>query len=215
MVTKTVLCGLCITVCNAVAVEAGVCNYRPSEVLGSGATTTTAIAAGSASAIGAGAKAAGVYTLVHASSGLTMVGGTWAGTSAAGTAGILAGTGGSIGTAVAFITAPATIAVGAVAAVGITAFEGACFFADTRIADYDEVDAIMRDIAVNASKEYFRYSPGKAGATDGKIFLRSPDGIPGVYDVFNIDKLYIVNGVLKYRDWGLNTTIGLIGQIKG
>lgn len=197
------------------AAQAAVCDYRPSAVLGSAATTSTATIAGGAAALGAGAKAAGVYTLVHASSGLTMVGGTWAGASAAGTAGIIAGTGGVVGSTVAVLTAPATIVAGAAAAIGIGAFEGACYFTDTKITDYDEVDAIVRDIAVTAPPRLYEYFPAREGRQDAVIRVRDPDFDEVRFDDYEVKNLYISNGVLRYRKIGLDRTIGIIGQITG
>lgn len=205
---------LVATLSAANSASASTCDYRPSVLLGPAATATTAVVAGGGAAAGAGAKVVGVYTLVHASSGLTMVGGTWAGASAAGTAGILAGTGGVVGSVVAFITAPATIVAGAVTAIGVGAFEGACYFKDTRITDYDEVNAIVRDIAVTAPSGLYRYFPGGSGLEEDMIRVRDPDTSEIRYDDYWVQDLYIVNGILKHRDWGRNTTIGLIGQIK-
>jgi len=203
-----------VTTLGTSSAYADVCDYRPSQVLGSATTATAAIITGGGATVGAGAKLAGVYTLVNASSGLTMVGGTWAGASAAGTAGILAGTGGVIGSVVAFVTAPVTIVVGAVTAAGIGAFEGACFFTDTRITDYDEVNAIVRDIAVTAPNDLYRYIPGQPSEQDDVIQVRDPDSPEVRYDEYRVENLYIVNGVLKHRDWGPNTTIGLIAHIQ-
>jgi hypothetical protein len=189
---------------------AGVCDYRPSQVLGAGATAAVIGGTGTAAAAGGAAKAIGVYTLVHATSGATMVGGTWAGASAAGTAGIIGGTAGVIGSAVAVVTAPVTIIAAGVAAASVATYEGACYFSDTRITDYAEVDAIVADIAVTAPPIDFKYLKGSQGARNGKIWVRSPEG----FDVYEISDLYIENGVLKVSGWGPNRTIGIVAAME-
>lgn len=227
MTIKRVLLQIAILAacCGSVA-NAGVCDYRPSSLIGGAGSTAVGGGAAGVAVIGAGAKAAGVYTLVHAASGLTMVGGTWAGTSAAGTAGILAGTGGAIGTTVAVLTAPATLVAGAATAVVVGSFEGACYFADSRITDYDEINAIVANIAVTAPRHLFRYYAGPEGEQEAMIQVRRvPEPEPSddqstsedeekIFDLYRVKNLYVVNGALKSRDWGPNTTIGLIGKIK-
>ena len=67
---------------SASQVYAEICDYRPSQLTGD-AITGAAVAGGAAvAAAGVGAKAAGIYTLVHASSGLTMLASTAGGASA-------------------------------------------------------------------------------------------------------------------------------------
>lgn len=212
-VTKLFLVGLCFSV-TAASAEAGICDYRPSAIIGAAASTALGAAASTVAVSGATANAVGVYTLVHATSGLTMVGGTWAGASAAGTAGIIAGTGGAIGTTVAVVTAPATITAAAVGAIAVGSFEGVCYFSDTRIVDYVEVDAIVQNIAVTAPEELYRYFPARDGREDAFIRVRDPDSEEVRFDDYDVADLYIVNGVLKHDGWVWNTTIGLIGEIQ-
>jgi hypothetical protein len=199
----------------AASVEAGVCDYRPSEMIGAAASAALGTAASTVAVTGATANAVGVYTLVHATSGLTMVGGTWAGASAAGTAGIIAGTGGAIGTVVAVVTAPATITAAAIGGIVIGSFEGVCYFSDTRIVDYREVDAIVQNIAVTAPEELYLYFPARDGREDAFIRVRDPDSEEARFDDYDVVDLYIVNGVLKHDGWVWNKTIGLIGEIQG
>ncbi|MFN4156981.1 MAG: hypothetical protein ACK4GO_01065 [Gemmobacter sp.] len=194
--------------------NAKLCDYRPSQLLGAGGTAAVAGAGGAAAGVGAAAKAAGVYTLVHATTGATMVGGTWAGASAAGTAGIIGGTAGLFGTVVAVITAPATIIAGAVTVAVIGTFEGACYFADTRITEFSEIDAIVRDIAKTAPPSLFKYMPHSGQRYHPAIRVRDPDASGVRYDVYEVRNLYIVNGMLMHRDWGFNTKIGLVGMIQ-
>lgn len=110
--------------------SAGVCDYRPSHLVGAAAASTVAGGAGATAATGIGMKAAGFYSLVHATSGLTMLGSTAAGASAAGTVGIIAGTGGLIGTIGAALMTPFVVVPAAVTAVGLGALEGGCYLVD-------------------------------------------------------------------------------------
>ena len=107
--------------------KAEVCDYRPSKLLGVGGTAGTTAATGTVGAFGAGANAAGLYTITHASSGAVMVGSTMAGKSAAGTVGIIGGTAGW-GSAVAVAANPLVWIPAAVIAVGVGGYEGVCWF---------------------------------------------------------------------------------------
>src|SRR5487761_2333224 len=89
------LLSLCCLVQPAIA---GVCDYRPSKIIGSVATGGVTSASGAAAAAGIGMKAAGLYTITHATTGAAMLGSSAAGVSAAGTTGIIAGTSGVLGT---------------------------------------------------------------------------------------------------------------------
>ncbi len=109
---------------------AGVCDYRPSELVGGKTTGAVAGGAGATAAAGAGMKAAGIYTITHATTGATMLGSTAAGASAAGTTGIIAGTGGVLGSIGAAIMSPFVLIPAAVVAVGVGAYEGGCYLAE-------------------------------------------------------------------------------------
>lgn len=215
-----------LAVTTASFAHAEICDYRPSQLLGS--TATGAVGTGSAAlaGVGVGAKAAGFYTLTHAATGATMLGSTAGGASAAGTVGIMGGTAGFLGTAAAVVTAPATIIAAAVTSAGVVAFEGGCyFFVDEQIDDYHEVYAIMKNLAENADPAYFKlviptglemwseesqinYLVGAKDA-DYKIVVGKGEG----QQTFFGENLYIINGVLKNRDWFRNTTIGNVGFI--
>lgn len=197
------------------AASASMCDYRPSRLASSAVATAAGVAGAGLAATGGAANAVGVYTLVNPVTGLTMVGGTWAGASAAGTAGIIAGTGGVIGTATAIVTAPVTIAAGAVVAVTVGAYEGACYFTDTRVTDYKEVDAIVRNIALTSPPELYSYEAGDEGQKNASITVRDPDSEDVRHDTYRVANLYVVNGFLKNRDWGPDTTIGIVGLIQG
>ena len=107
---------------------AGVCDYRPSKIVGGVSTGVVAGGTGAAAATGIGMKIAGIYTLTHATTGAAMLGSTAAGASAAGTTGIIAGTAGFLGTAGAVLLSPFVIIPAAVTAVGVGAYEGGCYW---------------------------------------------------------------------------------------
>ena len=194
--------GICV---NAAPVYADTCDYRPSRILGdTGSKAVIASGTVVSSATGA-ATAAGLYTLVHAGSGLTMLGSTMAGASGAGTIGIIAGTGGAIGTAGAIILNPFVWVPAAIVGVGGGGFEAACaFFVDERITEYDEVLAVMESFAIHADPQYFRILTNAIPA-----FISLSDG-EGAWIRYDIEGLYIADGVLKHRDWGPNTVIGRV-----
>jgi len=186
---------------------AGICDYRPSELIGGVATSAVAATSAAAASAGAGMQAAGFYTLVHSSSGLTMLGSTFGGASAAGTVGIMGGTGGAIGGTASVVMAPAFIVAAAGAAVGVSGLEGVCYFQDERITDYGQVRRRMLDIASHSDPDYFQFI--EAEKPSGKAFIAVRNG-EGKFDAYDVANLYIVNGVLMHRDWFLNTEIGNI-----
>ena len=192
-------------IAGASQVQADACDYRPSRILGD--TGSTAVIGGGlavTSTTGA-ATALGVYTLVNAGSGLTMLGSTLAGASGAGTIGIIAGTGGAIGTAGAIILNPFVWVPAAIVGVGGGGFEAACaFLVDERITEYDQVLAVMQSFATHADPKYFRLVTNAIPA-----FISLSDG-EGTWTRYDIENLYIADGVLKHRDWGRNTVIGRV-----
>lgn len=197
----------------ATAPLAGVCDYRPSLLVGSpnslsAAAGTAAGAGAGAAAAGIGAKAAGFYTLTHSVTGLTMLGSKAAGSSAAGTVGIISGTSGLIGTTAGFLMSPVVITGAAIAAVGIGGYEGVCFFKDDRVTEYAAVDLVMKNIGQNANPEVFRYVEGPLQKS--RVLLLDEDNQWQTYLVTN---LYIVNGTLMHRNRFRNTTIGDIGFV--
>lgn len=184
---------------------AEICDYKPSKLAGQTVSSTAAAAGGGAAAAGAGLKAAGYYTLVHSTSGLTMLGSTAAGASAAGTTGIIAGSAGFGATVVSVVTAPVTIVAGAVTLVGVGAFEGACYFQVERINDPFQIKRILESVAVN--------DPGISilETNDGsELVLNFADGA----ERYMIRDLYIADGNLKHRDWFLNTDLGPVAFVQ-
>ncbi|MBK5927280.1 hypothetical protein [Rhodobaculum claviforme] len=209
--TSTFIGTLCAVALVSTAAMAGVCDYRPSAVLGQGSAAVVA-GAGAATAAGGGAlKAAGVYTLVHAGSGLTMLGSTAAGASAAGTVGIIAGTGGVLGTVGAVLLAPATIVVAGVTAVGVGGLEAACFFTDERVTDYDAVFALMAHLAEHHPEDRFRLVTGISGRQDDAIRIWNPE--TEELDRYLVADLYLVNGTLMHREFGFNRNLGRVALV--
>lgn len=216
--------------------QAAICDYRPSQLIGGdgggktvltdmsskvdkadpstqvarGATTAAGVGVPVVAAVGVGMKTAGFYTLVNAATGATMLGWTAAGTSAAGTVGIIGGTGGGIGVAAAAAMNPVTWVVGGVTVLVMGGYEGGCYYlVDERITDYAEIDAIMQDLGRQAAPEHFRYIGNNFG-DENKAYIRVKNG-KGEWDDYQVRNLYIVNGLLKHSDWGLNTVIGRVG----
>lgn len=194
--------------------HAGGCDYRLSELVGSRATALAEASAAGLATAGSGMKAAGFYTLVNSTSGLTMLGSTLAGSSAAGTIGIIANTGGGIGSAAAFIMNPITgIAAGA-AALGVVGFEGYCYFQDVRIVDYYEVLAILTAVAERSSPDFFQLQTGKARAKAAVIEMWDPDLEIRVQ--YEVSQLYFVNGALMSDRLGpFNQTLAYLVEFEG
>ena len=193
---------------------AGVCDYRPSNLLGGGLTGAGATAAGGVAAAGLGAKAAGFYTLTHAVTGATMLGSTAGGVSGAATVGIMGGTAGLVGTIGAIIMAPFTIVAGIVLGAGTAIYEGGCYFTVERVEDPKIIMAILDNLAKDSEKEYFEIV--KAGIGSGKIYVATKVDEKGKVmerTSYEIDNLYIEEGVLKHSDFGPNSKIGKVGYV--
>lgn len=193
----------------AATASADACDYRPSELIGGGGASAIGVGGAATAGLGLAIKGAGFYTLTH-TAGMTMVGSTLAGGSAAGTVGIIAGSGGAIGTLTAIVTAPVTITVGAITAAGAGIYEGVCFFGDERITEYDDVLKVLLHVAETADPEVFYLGDSKS---KDSTFIRVKVA-KGETETYDVGDLYIVNGVLKNRDWGVNTTIGNLYQIE-
>ncbi len=140
-----------------------------------------------------------------------MLGSTMAGTSAAGTVGIIAGTGGALGTIGAILLAPVTIVVGGATVVGVGGLEAACYFTDDRITDYDEVFAFMQHLAKHHPEDRFQLVTGIPGREDSAVKIWNP--VTENLDKYMVSDLYVVNGTLMQRKWGLNENLGFIAYI--
>ena len=191
------------------------CNYRPSNLIGGGATGAAATAGAATAAAGIGAKAAGFYTLTHAATGMTMLGSTAGGVSAAGTVGIMGGTAGVVGTIGSIIMAPATIITGAVVGSATIVFESACYFSIERLDDPAFIMSVLDDLAMHSDKDYFELIKSSDGTY---IYVASevdPNGKVMERNKYSASDLYIENGILKNKDWGPNSKIGKVGYILG
>lgn len=182
----------------ASSASAALCDYKPSRLLGRMAPT---LAEGTANT----ANAVGHYTLVHAKSGLTMLGTSAASGSAAG---LVSGASGFLASAIAVVTAPATIIAGSVTAVALGGYEGACYFAVERVTDPELVVAILRDMEARADPNRFALvTPEDSGELT--LVLRDP-ATPEEVDTYEVRALYIADGMLLHRDRLLNTRIGKV-----
>lgn len=199
-----------LSVCTAFA---SACDYRPSNLIGGVGTGAAAATGGAVAAVGAGAKAAGFYTLTNAVTGMTMLGSTAGGVSAAGTVGIMGGTAGAVGTVASIIMAPATIIAGVVLGAGVAVYEGACYFTVERVEDPEVIGGIVDNLAANADPEYLRLTE-----INGEQFLLIADEHDSKkkavsWKRYNTSKLYIEEGILKHKDFGPNTQIGRVSLV--
>ncbi len=107
----------------------------------------------------------------------------------------------AVGATVAILLEPATIAAAAVTAVGVGAFEGVCYFQVERITDVEAVHAILKDAATRDDTiELKRFNDGDA------VVLKNSTGDTN----YLLKNLYIADGILMHRDWGLNTNLGTV-----
>ena len=204
----------CITAIFGSTALADVCDYRPSNLIGSLGTGALGTAGAGVAVAGAGAKAAGFYTLTHAVTGATMLGSTAGGASAAGTVGIMGGTAGAIGTIGAILMAPVTIAAGVVIGAGTAIYEGACYYTIERVEDPKIIMKILEDLDRQSDDKYFELQ--KNGIGSGAIYVATKvDEFGKVLKRtrYSIEKLYIEEGVLKHKDWGPNSQIGRVGYV--
>lgn len=184
---------------------AAVCDYKPSKLASEMVSTAAATVGGSAAAAGVGMKAAGYYTLVHSTSGLTMLGSTAAGASAAGTTGIIAGSAGAGAAIISVLMAPVTIVAGAVTVIAVGGFEGVCYFQIERVDDPFQVRRIIESIAANDA------AVSIVETDDGPIMvLDSEEG----QESYLIRNLYVADGELMHRDWMWNTNLGPVAYVR-
>ncbi len=200
-----------LTLSAPLAASAAVCDYRPSKLLGGGGAGTAAATGGAVAAAGLGAKAAGFYTLTHAVSGATMLGSVAGGASAAGTVGIMGGTAGAIGTAASILMAPVTIVSSAVIGGGIAVYEGGCYFSVERTTDRETIDRILQNLTSNADPESLRLTQDGERQLLLVATAYDNEGRALDWDKYKVSNLYIEERMLKHSDWGINSTIGMVG----
>ncbi|MGJ8602916.1 MAG: hypothetical protein ACSHXH_02240 [Marivita sp.] len=201
----------------APAVQADVCDFRPSILAGKAGDAAKNTARAVASVATEGVRAVGAYTLENPVSGVSMIGSAVSSATAAGSS-VAAGSSGVMTTATAIATAPVTIAVAGLTAVALGSYEGVCHFRAERITDYDEILYIVSNLSANSDPTMFALIPAgshyvtpkgrDAIARTDKVHVASAGVGPFLFDVEN---LYIVNGVLMNRDLGRNTVIGNVG----
>jgi hypothetical protein len=155
------------------------------------------LAAAKGSSAGASLQSAGYYTLAHAGSGLTFLGTTSAGATVA--SNLVGGASGLLGTVSAVIMAPAPRVIGGIAIVGVGSFEGYCYFQVQRITDPYEVRKIVESVAEHDD------SVSIVAIDDGDAMALQ---LGGKTKTYLLRKLYIADGQLKHRDFGLNTNLG-------
>ncbi len=191
----------------ATSAHAELCDYRPSNLLAGVNTGALLSGAGVALAAGAGAKTAGFYSLVHAGSGMTMLDST---ASVANSIGVIAGSSGAIGSAVAFLMSPMALGAAAATAVGTGGVEGYCsFLVDERITEYPDVLKSLQAVVVEGdpSTSLEISDPDKETA---RLSMLGPNE---QWSHYNVADLYIVEGVLMHRDWLRNTKLGSIAYV--
>lgn len=119
------ICAAALAALPGVAV-ANLCDHRPSAYIAPAGSTAVAGVTGAVGAAGAALKAAGIYVLTHAGSGLAMLGSTAGGASAAGTVGIMGGTAGTGALIAGWVLSPFVWPVAAAGSVSVIAYEGGC-----------------------------------------------------------------------------------------
>lgn len=196
--TAMAICSMASLACGAA--HADFCDHKPSKLLGKTGASVAGAVTGTVTATGAGMKAAGMYTLVHAGSGATMLGSTAAGASAAGTTGIIAGTGGAIGAVGSFLMAPVTLFVGAVTIGAGVIYEGGCYLVVEKVTDPVQVAFIVKSMAAGDDTLHIKKIDGDEYLLVGRL-ADDPEE-------YKLSNLYISDGVLMHRDWFLNTKIG-------
>lgn len=189
------------------SLSAAICDYRPSRLVGDTVSGAAKAATGAVAHV-TGAQGAqgtqsdnGFYTLVNATSGLTLLGGKLAASGGA-AAGLLEGGGAAAAAAMAnpMVWVPALI-LGA----GGAGYEATCaYFVDERITDYDHVLMIMRDFEAHSDPRYFRLEEDTLTP-----FIEIHDET-GTRATYRVEDLYIVDGMLKLRSWGPNRKIGRV-----
>ncbi|SDI38872.1 hypothetical protein [Alloyangia pacifica] len=183
------------------SLSAAICDYRPSRLVGDTVSGAAKAATGAVAQVTGAQQDGGFYTLVNATSGLTLLGGKLAASGGA-AASLLEGGGAAAAAAMAnpMVWVPALI-LGA----GGAGYEATCaYFVDERITDYDHVLMIMRDFEAHSDPRYFRL---EEDTLTPFIEIHDESGSRATY---RVEDLYIVDGMLKLRSWGPNRKIGRV-----
>lgn len=180
--------------------QADICSYKPSKLMGNAARSVGA-AFGSSEAAHAGLRAAGHYSIVHPEASLRLIESTAA---TAGVVGSIASSSGVAGTVGAIVSAPATAVVGGIALIGIGALEGVCYFKVESLTDPYEVRKVIESVAAQDD------AVSIIQTDDGDAMTLTEQGETKTY---LLRKLYISDGSLKHRNFGINTDLGPIVYI--
>lgn len=185
--------------------HAEICDYRLSKIIGPGATGGITAAGAGLAITGTAGQAAGFYTLTHSTALVTMLGSTAAGSSGAGTVGIIAGTGSGLGFVAGLVMSPAVIFGGVVLGASIGISEGVCYFTVERVDNIITLYELLQNVSRNDE------ALDVVILDDGAALIVSPE--EGEQQTFMLENLYIEDGNLMHRDWFSNTNLGQVGYI--
>ena len=192
---------LALTLClilAAGAARADLCDYRLSQLVERGASS----AIEAARAAVPQQEGPVLYLMVNPRTGQTSVGATGAGTP---DDGILTRTARLFGSAIAVVSSSSPLAQAGSTALG-AGLEAVCFFRDERITSYDDVLGVLRAVDATMPPDLFALIEPGVERRDTFVRLNRNDGYDRVE--YPVRDLYIVNGQLRHRDWGLNNVVG-------
>ena len=195
---------LIVTAATISGADASICDYRLSQMVQHRQSPADEAArAASATHADLGPM---LYLMINPRTGETSVGATGGG-QAAPDSGLLVRTARLFGAAVAMVGADSPLLGISSTAVGV-GLEAVCRLQDERITDYDAVLDVLRAVDANMPPDLFALIEPGQERHDAFIRLSRNDG----YDMseYPVDDLYIVNGRLYLRNWGIN---GIVGDI--
>lgn len=197
-----------LTLASPALADVKLCDYRPSELIGthSGALKGAA-AVGSMAGVpavgGAGMKGFYVLSDVVGAPANDAVEPEKKRLGLKDAAGLVSSAVSAVSSAA--MLSPAALAAGAVAGVGMAGMEKVCQLRDERIDDPQAVMLILYQVADNADPEYFARTTVEG---DPAIRVRQDDGGHADYKMAD---LYIVDGEIRHRKLGRDTVVGTLG----
>ncbi|MCW1934779.1 hypothetical protein [Pararhodobacter zhoushanensis] len=184
------------------AAQAGLCDYRLSQVI----ERRQSPAGDAARAANAAPSDPGpmLYLMVNPRTGATSVGAT-GGAQAQPDSGVLVRTARLLGAAVAMVGAESPLLGISSTAIGV-GLEAVCRLQDERINGYDDVLGVLREVDANMPPDLFALIEPGLERRDAFIRFSRNDG----YEMseYPVKDLYIVNGRLYLRNWGVNEIVG-------
>ena len=178
------------------------CDYRLSNALPR--TQSPAVEAARSDA-GIAQDEGVVYIMVNPRTLRTQVGATQEGSADSRDDGFVLRMARVVGAAVAVVAGDSALTTAGSAVLG-AGLETVCFLRDERITEYDDVLAVMRVVDASMPPDLFALIEPGERRRDAYVRLSRNDGYePSEYRVRD---LYIVNGQLRHRDWGLNDVVG-------